>query len=576
MFIMRSTNQKRLSLTILCCPEENRPENFEPKRIGKRLYLLRRPLTPSLNLLDNLRLISFNPGMKNTSQSPVYLAVDFGAGSGRVMAGWLENQQLQLEEIHRFANEGIQLNGTWHWNVGLQFKDILDGLKRAAERYGDRITSIGIDTWGVDYGLIDAAGSLLGIPVQYRDSRNDDRMNVAFSRMSKEEIYRVTGNQFMPFNTVFQLLAEQEHNPGRLAAADRILLMPDLFNFWLTGVAANEATIASTMQLVNAATGEWAWDLIERLDLPRKLFRDITPPGTVLGPLLPQVAEKTGLNSVSVVTVGSHDTASAYTGVPLSFDPHTAAGPVDGEGDIFLSSGTWSLLGTRTAEAVINDESFNLAFTNERDTTGQIRLLKNHCGMWLMQECKRIWDGEEPVSWDQLVAEAEASPPFVRFIDPDDPRFAKRGDMPARLREACAESGQAVPQTRGEISRMIYESLALTYSISIERLSHLTGKQLGTLHVVGGGCRNALLNQFTANALGRDILAGPVEATALGNILSQLVADGKLNSLHDGRELIMTSFPPQRFTPRDAQAWSEARARFRNIWDWRSADFNTL
>lgn len=514
--------------------------------------------------------------MKTNTPSPVYLAVDFGAGSGRVMAGWQENHRLHLEEIHRFANQGLQINGTWHWNVGQQFSDILDGLKRAAERFGTRITSIGIDTWGVDYGLIDASGSLLGLPVQYRDSRHDDRMHVAFSRIPKEEMYRNTGNQFMPFNTVFQLLAEQEHNPGRLAAADRILLMPDLFNFWLTGVAANEATIASTMQLVNAATGEWAWNLIDRLGLPRNLFRDITPPGTALGPLLPSVAEATGLKQVKVVTVGSHDTASAYTGVPLSFDPKTAAGPVDGEGDLFLSSGTWSLLGIRTDQAVINDESFNLAFTNERDTTGQIRLLKNHCGMWLMQECKRIWDEENPVTWDQLVAEAEASPPFVSLIHPDDPRFAKRGDMPARLREACAESGQPVPETRGAVSRMVYESLALTYSLSIERLAHLTGKTPGILHVVGGGCRNALLNQFTANALGRDILAGPVEATALGNILCQMVADGNVKSLHEGREWIMASFPPQRFSPRDAEAWENARSRFRNLWEWRSADFNTL
>jgi len=515
--------------------------------------------------------------MKTSSTSPIFLAVDFGAGSGRVMAGWLADDRLNLEEIHRFPNNGIHLNGTWHWNVTRQFADILEGLKRAAEIFGDRVVSIGIDTWGVDYGLIDASGSLLGIPVQYRDSRNDDRMGAAFARIPKEEIYQATGNQFMPFNTVFQLLAEQEHNPGRLAAAERILLMPDLFNYWLTGAAANEATIASTMQLVNAATGEWAWDLIDRLDLPRKLFRDITPPGTVLGPLLPAIAETTGLKGVNVVTVGSHDTASAYTGVPLAFDARAASGTVDGEGEIFLSSGTWSLLGTRTDRAVINEESFNLAFTNERDTSGQIRLLKNHCGMWLMQECKRIWDQEEEeLSWDQLVAEANAAEPFVSFINPDDPRFAKRCDMPARLKEACAATGQPVPQTRGAVTRMVYESLALMYSVSIAQLSHLTGRKLGTLHVVGGGCLNPLLNQFTANALGRTVLAGPVEATALGNILSQLVAAGHLSDLHAGRELIMSSFTVQAFEPQDIEAWENARVRFRNTWDWRVADFNTL
>ena len=514
--------------------------------------------------------------MIDTTNSPVFLAVDFGAGSGRVMAGSYADQRLHLEEIHRFPNNGIHLNGTWHWNVTRQFADILEGLKRAADTYGDRVVSIGIDTWGVDYGLLDAAGSLLGIPVQYRDSRTDDLMDTAFARVPKEDIYRATGNQFMPFNTLFQLLAEQAQNPGRLAAAERILPMPDLFNYWLTGIAANEATIASTLQLVSADTGEWAWDLIDRLELPRKLFRDITPPGTVLGPLLPAIAEITGLNSAQVVTVGSHDTASAYTGVPLAFDSESDASTVDGEGEIFLSSGTWSLLGTRVDNAVINEESFNLAFTNERDTTGQIRLLKNHCGMWLMQECKRIWDQEEDLTWDQLVAEAEAAEPFVSFIDPDDPRFAKRGDMPAKLKEACAATGQPVPETRGAITRMVYESLALMYSVSIDHLAHLTGKTLGTLHVVGGGCQNNLLNQFTANALGRKVLAGPVEATALGNLLSQLVAAGHLSDLHEGRALIMNSFPPQTFEPQERQAWETARTRFRNTWDWRRADFNSL
>ncbi|MGA0333060.1 MAG: rhamnulokinase, partial [Kiritimatiellia bacterium] len=394
--------------------------------------------------------------MNDPSLSPVYLAVDFGAGSGRVMGSWIMNGQLQLEEVHRFPNDGLNLNGTWHWNVTQQFAHMIEGLRRAAHRYGERVVSIGIDTWGVDYGLLDASGALLGIPVQYRDSRNDGQMERAFSLMPKEDLYQATGNQFMPFNTVFQLMAEQERHPERMKAAHRLLFIPDLFNFWLTGVQSNETTIASTAQLVDAASGEWAWEVIDRLGFPRRLFQDLTPPGTVLGPILPSVREMTGLTNVNVVTVGSHDTASAYTGVPLLEE---AAGDAR---DLLLSSGTWSLLGTETPRAVINGKSFELAFTNERATNGDVRLLKNHCGMWLMQECKRIWDQEEEVSWEQLTAEAKATEPFLSLIHPDDARFAKRCNMPQRLQEVCADSGQPVPETRGAITRMICESLALT------------------------------------------------------------------------------------------------------------------
>lgn len=498
--------------------------------------------------------------MNDASRSPVYLAVDFGAGSGRVMGSWILNGQLQLEEVHRFPNDGLNLNGTWHWNVTQQFAHMLEGLRRAASRYGERVTSIGIDTWGVDYGLVDASGSLLGIPVQYRDSRTDGKMEEAFARMPEEKIYEATGTQFMPFNTVFQLLAEQERHPDRLEAARRLLFIPDLFNFWLTGVQSNETTIASTAQLVNAASGEWAWEVIDRLGFPRRLFQELTPPGTVLGPLLPDLREITGLTHAKVVTVGSHDTASAYTGVPMIEEAE------EGAPALFLSSGTWSLLGTETPQAVISRQSFDLSFTNERATSGEIRLLKNHCGMWLMQECKRIWDQEEKVSWEQLTAEANATEPFLSLIHPDDARFAKRCNMPARLQQACAASGQPVPQTRGAITRMICESLALTYRITATQLTELVGNELAVLHVVGGGCQNRLLNQFSANALGRKVIAGPVEATAMGNVLSQLTADGSIPDLQAGRRLINHSIDIDHFEPHDTPAWDAALERFRQLW----------
>jgi rhamnulokinase len=491
--------------------------------------------------------------------TPVYLAVDFGAGSGRVMACWVSHGIFELEEVHRFPNDGVNLNGTWHWNIIQQFTHILEGLKKAGDIYGDRISSIGIDTWGVDYGLLDASGSLLGIPVQYRDSRHDGQMEKAYSILPKEEIYQHTGNQLLAFNTLFQLLAEKEQNPGRLQSADRILLIPDLFNFWLTGVATNESTNASTMQLVDAATGEWAWDLIDRMGLPRKLFQEITPPGTVLGPLLPEMQAATGLSEVQVVTVGSHDTASAYTGIPLIEDHDTS------KTDVYLSSGTWSLLGAVTPEAVITEQSFALSFTNERATNGEIRLLKNHCGMWLMQECKRVWDQEKEVSWEELIREAEAAEPFVSFINPDDERFAKRCDMPQQILDACKATGQPVPESRGALSRMIYESLALTYRCSFDQLSELVGGNLGTLHVVGGGSRNKLLNQFTANAIGHQVMAGPIEATAMGNVLSQMTADGSLPDLESGQALILKSFMVDTFEPENTDEWENVLERFRKV-----------
>lgn len=488
--------------------------------------------------------------MNTLKTSPVYLAIDFGAGSGRVIAGIFEDKKLRLEDVHRFSNEGLYLNDTWHWKVTNQFTHILEGLKIASETYGDRIVSIGIDTWGVDYGLIDEAGSLLGIPIQYRDSRTDGLMEKAFAKMPAKELYAATGNQFMFYNTVFQLLSEQLRHPARLANAERFLLMPDLFNYWLTGKATNEATNASTTQLVDATTGEWAWDLIDKLGFPRKLFKEITNPGTVLGELLPHVSEETGLKA-KVIAVGSHDTASAYGGVPT-----------DQPNSVYLSSGTWSLLGTLVKDAVITDESFDLAFTNERAVGGEIRLLKNLCGMWLIQECKSVWDDEVDVAWETLITEAEAAEPFVSLIDPDHPHLSKPCDMPKHLAELCKETGQPVPARRGEMTRMIFESMALKYRVVFDKLEKLVGYELGSFHVVGGGCQNALLNQFTANAINKPVIAGPVEATAAGNILSQLQADGTISSQKEGCDIIKRSFEVETYTPQTSEAWVEALKRF--------------
>lgn len=493
--------------------------------------------------------------METNEKTPVYLAVDLGAGSGRVIAGILEPEGLRLEEVHRFANEGVKLVDTWHWNTTGLYADILKGLTLAGDRYGDRVRSLGVDTWGVDYGLLDSAGSLLGLPVQYRDGRTDGIMDEAFAKMPSKDLYAATGNQFMFYNTLFQLMAESRRNPGRLAAADTLLWMPDLLGYWLTGKACQESTIASTGQLVDARTGEWAWDVIDRMGLPRTLFGPLTRPGTVLGDLLPEVAEATGLKA-RVVTVGGHDTASAVAAVP------SAAG-----NSVYLSSGTWSLLGVLTPSAVVNENSFDLAFTNEGGVAGDIRLLKILCGLWLIQECKREWEAKAggELSWETLIAEAEAAEPFVSLVDPDHADLVAPGDMPARLGAVCRAAGEPVPATRGAVTRMIFESLALKYRLVFEKLETLTGHGLGAFHIVGGGSRNALLNQFAANALNRDVVAGPVEATAAGNILLQLVADGAAPDLNAGRDLIRRSFDVQTFSPQNPDAWAAQLPRFRAL-----------
>jgi len=492
--------------------------------------------------------------METPNRPPVALAVDIGAGSGRVIAGILENGILRLEEVHRFTNEGVHLIDTWHWQVTRQFSDVLEGLKKAQERYGKAIQSVGVDTWGVDYGLIDAKGRLLGIPVQYRDSRTDGIMDRAFEQVPAQELYQATGNQFMFYNTLFQLMAEREQFPERLDTADQLLFMPDLLNYWLCGTKANEATIASTGQLVDASTGEWASEILKSLHIPENILGPLVQPGEVLGDLLPGVKEASGIGDAKVIAVGSHDTASAYAAVPTE-ESHA----------VYLSSGTWSLLGAMSDEAVVTDESFDLAFTNERASDGRIRLLKILCGMWILQECMRDWSETDGLDWDTLVAEAEASEPFVSFIDPDDERFATPGDMPERIRAFCRETGQAEPATRGALARAVYESLALKYRLTTDQLTLLVGHELGTFHVVGGGSRNNLLNQFTANALNRKVVAGPVEATAAGNVLCQFQSLGDLSGTEEIQRIIQASFEVDTFEPRDTDAWEEAFQRFKSL-----------
>ncbi len=487
----------------------------------------------------------------------VCLAVDLGAGSGRVVAGIFENDRLDLQVIHRFSNEPIKLDDGWHWDFARLFSEIQTGIREAISRYGADAQSLGVDTWGVDYGLLDARGTLLGEPFQYRDNRTDGMMDVAFERMPRSEIYQRTGIQFMYFNTLFQLLAESRDPKKLLEAAAGMLFLPDLINFRLTGRAATERSIASTGQLLNAKTQDWDRELIAAMGLPEPIFGDLVDAGTELGPLLPEIAESPGENPIRVIVSGGHDTASAVAGVPA-----------DEPDPVFLSSGTWSLFGRELAEPVLTEAGYEAGFSNESGVFGTIRYLKNIGGLWLLQECKRHWDAEgSTLDFGQLVEAAEAAEPFAALLDPDAPIFQAPVHMPTAIADWLRGTGQPVLTDPGAVTRAILEGLALRYRFAKDQLEVLTGKPISRIHVVGGGSQNRLLNQFAADATGCTVIAGPVEATSAGNILVQLESLGVINSLADGRELVRRSFETETFEPRDADAWAEAASQFQTFID---------
>lgn len=489
------------------------------------------------------------------SQKKVYLAVDLGAGSGRVLAGEFDGSRIELKELNRFENTPVELPDGWHWNITSLYQNILDGLKIAAKEYGDTAISVGVDTWGVDYALLDKKGAVLGLPFQYRDSRTDRMMEVAYAKVPKKEIYEATGIQFMFFNSIFQLLSEVEGGGGAIDQAEDLLFIPDLLSYWLSGEKSQERSFVSTTQLYNPVTKDWDFGLIEKLGLPRRLFKEIKDPGTLLGTLRPSVAELTGLKHLKVVTVAGHDTASAVAAVPS-----------DSSVPAYISSGTWSLMGLELPEPVISEQSFDDAFTNEIGINNSVRFLKNICGLWLVQESRRYWLSKgEKYEFGQLAALAAEAQPFHALIDPDDARFATAGRMPEKIQEFCRETGQYVPETPGEIVRCINESLAMRYAEVWEKLVAYTDHKPEVLHVVGGGCQDRLLNQFTANAIGVTVKAGPVEATGLGNILAQMLADGAISSLAEGRAIVAASFPVEDFVHVDDEVWALAREKFATL-----------
>jgi rhamnulokinase len=484
-----------------------------------------------------------------------FVAFDLGAESGRALLATLESGRLTLEEKHRFANPTGRLLGHYHWNLLAQWEELKAGLKKAAG--GLAIDGIGVDTWGVDYGLLDARGELLALPYMYRDPRTDGMMDAAFARVPRERVFAATGIQFMQLNTLFQLIAEQKSNPERLKAARTLLFMPDLFNYLFTGVARNEFSIATTSQMYDPRARAWAAPMIEALGLPAHLLGQIIPSGTVLGPLRDDVASECGVKPMPVIAPACHDTASAVAAVPVEAAARDWC---------YISSGTWSLMGVELSEPVINDKSLAYNYTNEGGVNGSIRFLKNIMGLWLVQECRRYWlaRGEEH-SYGELTQMAQRSAGLVSFIDPEHGSFLTPGQMPEKIAAFCRRTGQSVPASKGEWVRCCLDSLAMTYRRTLEGLEDILGRKIRTIHIVGGGTQNELLNQMTADATGRSVVAGPVEATGIGNVLVQAMATGAVGSIEEARAVVRDSFPVKRYDPRETARWDEAFARYRAV-----------
>ena len=480
------------------------------------------------------------------------LGFDFGASSGRAMLGVFDGERIEIEEIHRFSNDPVMLCGRFVWDVPRLVYEMKQALLKLS-RTGIHVDAIGIDTWGVDFGMLDKNGHLLGLPVHYRDDRTLGMREKLREVVSDQELFARTGMAYNQFNTIYQLYAMKLEGDPVLEGAADMLFMPDLLAYFLTGKKGTEYTVASTSEMLNPYTRDWDKELLEKLGIPTNFLGEVKLPGTVRGTLLKDIARECGVDEIPVIAIGGHDTASAVAAVPAV------------EKDFaYISSGTWSLLGAEIEEPLCAESVMNANYTNEGGVDGSIRLLKNIMGLWIIQECKREWDRRsDAVGFAELVEMAVKAPAFKAIIDVDDPCFMAPGDMPNRIQAYCERTGQAVPQGRGEISRVIYESLALKYRWAVERLEEVLGHPVKVLHIVGGGSKNALLNRFTAEAIKRPVVAGPGEGTVIGNLLMQAKALGAIADIPELRRVVEASFPTETFLPEtDGSAWDAAYAEY--------------
>jgi rhamnulokinase len=475
-----------------------------------------------------------------------YLAIDLGAESGRTIVGTLENSVLSLAETHRFSNGPVQLPDGLHWDVLRLWSDIQAGISASAAKLP--LSSLALDTWGVDFALLDRNGALLGNPYHYRDARTDGLLDEAFRRVPREQIFAQTGIQFMQINTLYQLLAMSLQKSPILEAAQTFLTIPDLFNFWLSGKIHCEFTNATTTQCFDPIRRTWAFSLLEALDIPTHILPPVCEPGTTLGSLLPEIAANTGAGAIPVIAPACHDTGSAVVAVPA-----------ENKDFAWISSGTWSIMGCEADQPSVTLKTLDYNFTNEGGVFGSWQLSKNIIGLWLVQECRRTWRHQgEDLSYDEITRLASEAKPFLAVIDPDDVSFLHPGDMPERIRQFCVKTNQPVPQTKGEIVRVALESLALKYRLTLDRLEELNGKRLDPIHIIGGGTKNRLLNQLTSDCTSRRVVTGPVEATAIGNVLMQSIALGQLGSLTDARAVVRKSFNVETYNPGSSTGWDEA------------------
>lgn len=481
------------------------------------------------------------------------LAFDFGASSGRAIIGCFDGDKITLEEVHRFSNDPVSVGGTVYWDVLRLFYEIKQGIIKAKIAGG--FDSIGIDTWGVDFGLIDSEGKLMENPVHYRDARTVGLVDEAFKTMPKEKLYGITGIQFMELNTLFQLISLKKYRPWMLERADKMLFMPDLFGYMLTGKMCAEYSIASTSQLIDLDKRTWSKEILDAFGIKESVFAPLVQPGTVLGELSKEICEECGVDPVPVISVCGHDTQSAITSVPCE------------DGDFaFLSSGTWSLFGTELDKPIVNETSMNINITNEGGFDGSTGFLKNIIGLWLIQESRRQWKREgKEYSYADLEKLALAAETFKCFIDPDAPEFVPHGNIPERVREFCRKTGQYVPETVGEIMRCIYESLAMKYRLTFEKLRECTERDYPVIHVIGGGTKDGLLCQMTANSCDRTVKAGPIEATVMGNVAVQLMSDGSVKNIGQARKIVADSSELKTFEPKDTDKWAGAYEDFLKV-----------
>jgi rhamnulokinase len=485
-----------------------------------------------------------------------YLALDLGAESGRAIIGMLDDVKISLNEVHRFNNGPVRLPDGMHWDVLRLWSEIKTGIASAVKN-ASKLEAIGVDTWGVDFALLDKNNMLLSNPFHYRDARTDGMLDEAFKRMSRVEIFTNTGIQFMQINTLYQLLAMSMQKSPMLDLAQTFVTIPDLFNYWLSGEVTNEFTNVTTTQCLDPRKRDWATPVLDALNIPSHLFKSITDSGTLIGTLLPDIAEETDAGGVKIVVPACHDTGSAVVAVPAQNQDFA-----------WISSGTWSIMGAEVKQPFLDEKALQYNFTNEGGVFNTWRLSKNIMGLWLVQECRRTWGhAGDDLSYDEITFLASEAKPFQAVIDPDHNIFLHAGDMPDRIRKYCKDTNQSVPQTKGEIIRVVLEGIALKYRWVLERLEELINKRLDPIHIIGGGTKNRLLNQFAADCTGRDVITGPIEATAIGNILMQAIGLGHLDTLEDARAVVRASFRPETYHPASTIGWDEAYAKLQFLLD---------